>query len=228
MRDRGAHRPGGTTRKGRNASQSDGERRGGPDELQRPRKTVAPGSIETTTGRAISVLLQIRNPKIIALPDFVKRDTISYSGTLGPDQKPTATATSPETLAARGPSAGEVAGRFVLCLREDEAALRRTGRLARDAVLDRPGVGGSSGLHLDDHVPALRDADLSNVHGRRANRRVGGVDFRATDRAELAGRRTAVPVAASGLAREGDSRRTPRPASVQNRPMAAGGATTNE
>jgi hypothetical protein len=31
-------------------------------------------SIEITTGRAISVLLQVRNPKIAALPDFVKRD----------------------------------------------------------------------------------------------------------------------------------------------------------
>lgn len=32
-------------------------------------------SIEITAGRAIDQLLQIRSPKITALPDFVKRDS---------------------------------------------------------------------------------------------------------------------------------------------------------
>ena len=113
---------------------------------------------------------------------------------------------------------GEVTARLVLRLREDEAGLRRPSCLARDAVLDRPGVGGSSGLDQDDHVPALRCADLSSVHSRRANGRGGSVDLRATDRSELPAWRTAVPVATTDLALVGGSGRLPCPASVQDRP----------
>ena len=40
-------------------------------------------SIEITTGCAISVLLQIRNPKITALPDFVKHYKAKESRLIG-------------------------------------------------------------------------------------------------------------------------------------------------